>query len=206
MSAGTVGRREFIKTGAAIGGGLLVSLYSPLTGGPSSASAVAEKGFALNAFVRIAADNTVTVIAKHLEMGQGIWTGLPTIVAVVATVAALVGCGIVLRGRTLATSDLVAVLAPASLLLTPYARPHDQVILALSWASVIAATLAMRGGARRLALASLVAAAFVLPWALFLLSLVGLSPSAAVLGPLATGALVAWSVVRGSGNTITPHA
>ncbi|WP_158808156.1 xanthine dehydrogenase family protein molybdopterin-binding subunit [Beijerinckia sp. L45] len=34
-----------------------------------------------NAFVRIAPDNTVTVIVKHLDMGQGNTTGLPTIVA-----------------------------------------------------------------------------------------------------------------------------
>ena len=32
--------------------------------------------FAPNAFVRIGADNTVTVIAKHLEMGQGSYTGI----------------------------------------------------------------------------------------------------------------------------------
>ena len=37
--------------------------------------------FAPNAFVRIGADNTVTVISKHLEMGQGTYTGLPTLVA-----------------------------------------------------------------------------------------------------------------------------
>jgi isoquinoline 1-oxidoreductase beta subunit len=37
--------------------------------------------FAPNAFVRIAPDNSVTVIAKHLEMGQGTFTGLPTLLA-----------------------------------------------------------------------------------------------------------------------------
>ncbi|WP_163574870.1 molybdopterin cofactor-binding domain-containing protein, partial [Klebsiella pneumoniae] len=34
-----------------------------------------------NAFVRIAADDTVTVIVKHLDMGQGNTTGLATILA-----------------------------------------------------------------------------------------------------------------------------
>ncbi|WP_051341200.1 xanthine dehydrogenase family protein molybdopterin-binding subunit [Azospirillum halopraeferens] len=34
-----------------------------------------------HAFVRIVADNTVTVLVKHLDMGQGIMTGLATIVA-----------------------------------------------------------------------------------------------------------------------------
>lgn len=37
--------------------------------------------FAPNAFVRIAPDNSVTVLIKHLEMGQGVYTGLTTIVA-----------------------------------------------------------------------------------------------------------------------------
>ena len=37
--------------------------------------------FEPNAFVRIGRDNTVTVVAKHLEMGQGVYTGLATIVA-----------------------------------------------------------------------------------------------------------------------------
>jgi isoquinoline 1-oxidoreductase subunit beta len=72
-----VGRREFIRTGAAIGGGLLVSLYAPLPGGPSSALAADEKDFALNAFVRIGTDESVTVISAHSEMGQGIYTSLP---------------------------------------------------------------------------------------------------------------------------------
>lgn len=72
-----VGRREFIRTGAAIGGGLLVSFYAPLPGGPSSSLAAEEKDFALNAFVRIGPDESVTVIAAHSEMGQGVYTSLP---------------------------------------------------------------------------------------------------------------------------------
>src|ERR1700736_7019481 len=72
-----VGRREFIRTGAAIGGGLLVSLHPPLARGTSEASAAEEKDFALNAFVRIGTDESVTVISAHSEMGQGIYTSLP---------------------------------------------------------------------------------------------------------------------------------
>jgi len=37
--------------------------------------------FEPNAFVTIGRDNTVTVVVKHLEMGQGVYTGLPTLVA-----------------------------------------------------------------------------------------------------------------------------
>src|SRR3984893_11917577 len=78
MSASAVvGRREFIRTGAAIGGGLLVSLHAPLPGIVSDALAAEEKDFALNAFVRIGTDESVTVISAHSEMGQGIYTSLP---------------------------------------------------------------------------------------------------------------------------------
>ena len=41
----------------------------------------AADGFAPNAFVRITPDNTVTIVAKHLEMGQGAHTGLATVLA-----------------------------------------------------------------------------------------------------------------------------
>jgi isoquinoline 1-oxidoreductase beta subunit len=37
--------------------------------------------FAPNAFVRIGSDNSVTVIAKHIEMGQGAYTGIATVLA-----------------------------------------------------------------------------------------------------------------------------
>jgi isoquinoline 1-oxidoreductase beta subunit len=40
-----------------------------------------EAGFAPNAFLRIDTDGSVTVIAKHVEMGQGAYTGIATIVA-----------------------------------------------------------------------------------------------------------------------------
>jgi isoquinoline 1-oxidoreductase beta subunit len=49
---------------------------------PSIASTgVSAESFALNPFVRISADGLVTVIAKHFETGQGIYTGLATILA-----------------------------------------------------------------------------------------------------------------------------
>jgi isoquinoline 1-oxidoreductase beta subunit len=40
-----------------------------------------DSSFQPNAFVKIGADSVVTVIVKHLEMGQGTYTGLPTLVA-----------------------------------------------------------------------------------------------------------------------------
>ena len=74
-------RRTFLKAGA----GLTLALYLPgaiAEAGPGKAGdkLLWEPGFEPNAFVRIGNDNTVTVIAKHLEMGQGTYTGLATLV------------------------------------------------------------------------------------------------------------------------------
>ena len=65
-----VSRREFFKTT----GALVLAVAFP-------ARAQEKPSFVPNAFIRIDADNTVTVIVKHLEMGQGTYTGLPTLVA-----------------------------------------------------------------------------------------------------------------------------
>ncbi|HEX9432222.1 MAG TPA: xanthine dehydrogenase family protein molybdopterin-binding subunit [Burkholderiales bacterium] len=65
-----VSRRDFIKASGAL---VLAVAFPPVRGQSASLEA--------NAFVRIGPDNTVTVIVKHLEMGQGTHTGLPTLVA-----------------------------------------------------------------------------------------------------------------------------
>ncbi len=82
--ASAMKRREFLKAGAALGGGLLISLYlpdfvPPGAGGTRAADSSA-KPVALNAFVHIAPDETVTVISNHSEMGQGIYTSLPMLI------------------------------------------------------------------------------------------------------------------------------
>jgi len=73
-------RRRFLQAS----GGLLLAIGVP-AGLPvargQEESLFLHRGFTANAFVRIASDNTVTVIVKHLEMGQGTYTGLPTLVA-----------------------------------------------------------------------------------------------------------------------------
>ncbi len=75
-----VTRRNFLRATAATGAGLTLgfNLSSPARAYVGAAPAVA---FEPNAFVRIGADNSVTVISKHLEMGQGTYTGLATILA-----------------------------------------------------------------------------------------------------------------------------
>ena len=71
-------RRQFLKGAGAVGAGLVIGFH--WAGGRRAAMAATED-LAPNAFVRIAPDSTVTVIAKHFEMGQGTTTGLPTILA-----------------------------------------------------------------------------------------------------------------------------
>jgi isoquinoline 1-oxidoreductase beta subunit len=69
-------RRRFLQ-GAA---GLTLAVYVP--GLPAQGKAATPPAtLEPNAFVRVASDDTVTVVVKHLEMGQGTYTGLPTLVA-----------------------------------------------------------------------------------------------------------------------------
>ncbi len=84
-------RRRFLITSLYTGAGLTLGIQltgcseeeAPTQAGPGIAGdeAVTEASFEPNAFVRIKPDNTVTVIIKHLEMGQGTYTGLATLVA-----------------------------------------------------------------------------------------------------------------------------
>jgi len=72
-----VGRRAFLRTSAAVGGGLLVTWHVPLLKNGGEAYAADKDAYAVNAFVRIGTDESVTVISAHSEMGQGIYTSLP---------------------------------------------------------------------------------------------------------------------------------
>lgn len=88
MSATAIKRRDFLKTGAAVGGGLLVSLYLPELAQASVPANTSDKlkfvepaTFAPNAFIRIATDDTVTIIVNKSEMGQGVYTSLPMLIA-----------------------------------------------------------------------------------------------------------------------------
>ncbi len=75
-----INRRDFLKTGLAAGAGLTLGMYiPPIVAGESKPTT--GKTFEPNAFVHIGSDNIVTVISKHMEMGQGVYTGLATLVA-----------------------------------------------------------------------------------------------------------------------------
>ena len=79
MSAG-IERRQFLKFSVAASGGLLIGFYLPGVSVLGSAQQSADT-FMPNAFVRIGTDERVTVIVNHSEMGQGVYTSLPMLLA-----------------------------------------------------------------------------------------------------------------------------
>ena len=78
----TASRRNFLKIGAALGGGLIIGLRVPGNARAEAAGAADTAGqFAPNAFVRIAPDNTITLIMSHTEVGQGVYTSASMLIA-----------------------------------------------------------------------------------------------------------------------------
>ena len=75
-----VSRRQFCKSGALLGGGLVLGFYVPGCRKDSEKAVTAEE-FPLNAFIRIGTDETVTIIVNKSEMGQGVYTSLPMLIA-----------------------------------------------------------------------------------------------------------------------------
>ena len=75
-------RRTFLKVTTLAGAGFIVGCGdSSSVQPPAAASPTPAEPVAMNAFVKIGADNKVTVIIKHLDKGQGVTTGLSTLVA-----------------------------------------------------------------------------------------------------------------------------
>jgi isoquinoline 1-oxidoreductase beta subunit len=75
--ASTLSRRSFLKVSAAAGGALIVGGYLPGLQDETYAAGVFEP----NVWVRIGADDSVTIMLSQLEMGQGVMTSMPMLVA-----------------------------------------------------------------------------------------------------------------------------
>ena len=73
-------RRRFLQGSAGLTLGFCLPVVAAAAGKSGLVDASAAT-FEPNAFLRIGADNSVTVLSKHLEMGQGTYTGLATILA-----------------------------------------------------------------------------------------------------------------------------
>ncbi len=74
-------RREFLKTSAAAGVGLILGAYLPGKFQAATVSAAELERFAPNAWIRIAPDNSVTLLIDKSEMGQGVQTSLAMLLA-----------------------------------------------------------------------------------------------------------------------------
>jgi isoquinoline 1-oxidoreductase subunit beta len=77
MSEKSLSRRFFIKSGLAAGGGLFLAGSFDFAARPAAQSVET----ALNAWIRIAPDNRITLVCSQSEMGQGIMTTLPAVLA-----------------------------------------------------------------------------------------------------------------------------
>lgn len=73
-------RRKFLKTSALASGGLMLGVFMPGVQAHSHVTATGTN-YAPNAWVHIADDNTVTLICSRSEMGQGVYTALPMLIA-----------------------------------------------------------------------------------------------------------------------------
>jgi isoquinoline 1-oxidoreductase subunit beta len=74
-----VSRREFLGTAGALGAGLVISVYLPGCSRPRETAST--EPFAPNAWLRISPDDRVLVIVDRSEMGQGVATALPMLIA-----------------------------------------------------------------------------------------------------------------------------
>src|SRR5262245_49508859 len=77
-NSSSLNRRTFITVGIAtgvIGGGLWLGIRAA-DRRDAAASGPGGRTLAPNAFVRVAPDDTVTIIIGKSEMGQGVYTGL----------------------------------------------------------------------------------------------------------------------------------
>ncbi len=71
-------RRSFLKTSAAVTGGLMLGFNLPGTQGEAMAAGTVHTP---NAWVHIADNNVITLLSARSEMGQGVYTSMPMLIA-----------------------------------------------------------------------------------------------------------------------------
>ncbi|MBC7673930.1 MAG: xanthine dehydrogenase family protein molybdopterin-binding subunit [Polaromonas sp.] len=79
--ASAVSRRDFLRVSAIAGGGLLIASYLEPLDAATAVGRSAASDATLNAYIRITPDGIVTIIAKNPEVGQGVKTMLPMLIA-----------------------------------------------------------------------------------------------------------------------------
>ncbi len=78
MTTNQTSRRDFLKTSSLAAGGLLMGFALP---GAKVEAQAAGTVYTPNAWVHIADDNTITLISARSEMGQGVYTSMPMLIA-----------------------------------------------------------------------------------------------------------------------------
>lgn len=85
LRVASLDRRDFLRLTGAAGGGLMLALFlgsrASAAAADASAAVAGAATFSPNAYLRIASDGTVTILSKNPEIGQGIKTTLPLIIA-----------------------------------------------------------------------------------------------------------------------------
>jgi isoquinoline 1-oxidoreductase subunit beta len=85
LSLENASRRNFLRTTALVGGGLVLGTYLDTANSAvqkiRKPDANTDATFKPNAFIRIASDGSITLISKQPEIGQGIKTSLPMVLA-----------------------------------------------------------------------------------------------------------------------------
>jgi len=88
IAAQNPSRRKFLKESTALMGGLVIGFYLPMKGGrayaadaPPKLGQSTKQIWPPNAFIRIAQDNNITIVVNKSEMGQGVYTSLPMLIA-----------------------------------------------------------------------------------------------------------------------------
>jgi isoquinoline 1-oxidoreductase beta subunit len=78
----TMHRRTFLRVSALAGGGMMISTWLGTTGEAlAQFGQVPASAYQPNAFIKIAADGTVSIVAKNPEVGQGVKTSMPMLIA-----------------------------------------------------------------------------------------------------------------------------
>jgi isoquinoline 1-oxidoreductase subunit beta len=77
----SLARREFLKNTAVISGGLIIAMNLPGCSKPENKAGAAAESYSANAWLKIGTDGSITFICDRSEMGQGVYTALPMLLA-----------------------------------------------------------------------------------------------------------------------------
>lgn len=81
MLATRLDRRSFLKVSATAGGGLLIAFYADPLENLFAQAPPSNQNFVATAFVHVSPDNIITITAKNPEIGQGVKTSMPMLIA-----------------------------------------------------------------------------------------------------------------------------